>query len=166
MWTRHLQDSSEKVDSLIQVLEHDYVVHALVCAPEDVAPPLACDRLLLYSTPQGRAMLARALVPHCHVEIVFVDKQFRVSWGAEDSIPSYLTRLDQLAQVVHLLMIAVIPVAHTCPLFTELHDLKTAFRDHPLSKRGSVHWMHISPGLAWEQHLAGVLREERDQTWA
>lgn len=163
VWTQALQNSPDAVRTMLRDMSNDYVVHAVVCAPDNAPPPLGTDRLLLYSKAQGRAMLARALTPQCHVECVFVDEAGNVAWDSSDDIPAYLARLEQLAQVVDKLVVAVIPCAASSTTVS-FASLERAFQQHSLSKFAHVEMHKVSPNDPWTSlthHLAYL----RSQVW-
>lgn len=111
-------------------------------------------------------MLARALVPQCHVECVFTDANGKLAWDTSDDIISYLSRLDQLAQVVDKMVVAVIPCASTnvsaSPIM--LADLQRAFEKHAVSQRTCVQWLNASPWDAWDD-MKRLLDDLREQVW-
>lgn len=165
-WEEQLKNVPNTIDNILQALESKYKVHAIVYAPDGIAPPLNCERILLYSIAQGRAMLARALVPQCHVECVFTDANGKLAWDTSDDIISYLSRLDQLAQVVDKMVVAVIPCASTnvsaSPIM--LADLQRAFEKHAVSQRTCVQWLNASPWDAWDD-MKRLLDDLREQVW-
>lgn len=155
--------SPDAIRTLISDTRNDYIVHAVVCAPEGAPPPLGTDRLLLYSKAQGRAMLARALTPQCHVECIFVDHAGNIAWDASDDVSAYLARLDQLAQVVDKLVLVIVPcaISHTS---VPLADLERAFQQNSISKHAHVEVYRAQPKDPWAslaQHLAYL----RTQVW-
>ena len=160
-WTQQLA-SMPAIHEMIQALTRDYLVHVLLDAPDGHAPSsVPSDRVLLYSTAAGRAMLARALQCQCHVEFVFVDAQGHAAWDTNDDIPAYLTRLDQLAQAVDALLVIVVrgpPAPHTVSWAT----LAQAWASHPVSQRATTQWIDLSMS-AWS-HVTERLQLQR-QAW-
>ena len=156
--------SNSKEDSTTRTqLENKFTVYVIVHAPDGISPPLNSERLLLYSKAQGRAMLARALLPQCHVECVFTDKHEKVAWDVNDDMAAYLTRLNQLAQVVDKMVVVVIPCASakvsSSPIM--LADLQRAFKNHAISQRTCIQWLYTS---SWDD-VKRLLDDLREQIW-
>ena len=165
-WSEQLKHAPEMIDNLLHSLENKFTVYVIVHAPDGISPPLNSERLLLYSKAQGRAMLARALLPQCHVECVFTDKHEKVAWDVNDDMAAYLTRLNQLAQVVDKMVVVVIPCASakvsSSPIM--LADLQRAFKKHAISQRTCIQWLYTSSWDAWDD-VKRLLDDLREQTW-
>ena len=165
-WSEQLKHAPEIIDNLLCSLESKFNVYVIVHAPDGVSPPLNSERILLYSKAQGRAMLARALLPQCHVECVFTEKHGKVAWDVNDDMTAYLARLNQLAQVVDKMVVVVIPCASakvsSSPIM--LADLQRAFKKHAISKQTCIQWLYTSSWDAWDD-VKRLLDDLREQTW-
>lgn len=159
-WSSQLGTSAEAVNAMLHTLRDSYGLHVMVYAPNGVAPPLSCERKLMYSTGAGRAMLARALQCQCHVELVFISPEGQAAWDGHDDVPTYLSRLDQLAQVVDVLMVIVVPVAQKAESTIPLATLSKAWSQHAVSKRASAQWTEL-PRSSSLQDVVGPVLEQR-----
>lgn len=112
-------------------------------------------------------MLARALLPQCHVECVFTDANGKLAWDANEDMIAYLSQLDQLAQVVDKMVVVVIPCASATESTSRvmLADLQGAFEKHAVSQRRCVQWLNLSSPDAWDD-MKRLLDDLRGQVWS
>ncbi|KAI3628478.1 hypothetical protein CBS14141_000181 [Malassezia furfur] len=142
---------AQGADALLVQLASDFVVHALVHAPSGIKPALPgveALRVLPYSNAEGRAMLARALQCQCHVEVLSVDANgaVYVSESGDADVSAYLLRLEQIARVVDVLVLAFVR-APDAP-FTDSDAVHRALHAHPVTQRSNVRVVECYGGAA------------------
>ena len=143
---------------LVKSVRSEYDLHVLVNAPNGQSLALPCDKVLVYSNAQGRAMTQRALKCQLHVELIFVDKQDWIAWDPKDELTAYMDRLNQLAMVVGKMLVVLMP-ADPAPNAIALRDLERSWEKHALSHHPQTYWLDLRQP-SWPG-LQGVLRQER-----
>lgn len=151
---------------LLTALSAAYDVHVLVDDPRCTAPSLDTARILAYSQPVGRAMLARALQCQYHVELVLVNADGGVALddpGVSDplaALAEYLARLEQLARAVDVLHVVMVHSAPRTHVTVNVATLRNALSTHTLAQQSNV---KVAEARNWhdlQRHL-----EQHRSTW-